>query len=276
MSRIVWTLFGITLTVLVTLGAGALGLIPGPMGPGGAPSVVIAMDGTASVLEGKLLKVLAERDRLVGDLAALEADRKAVMEDLALVVGEREQLRALLENAEQRIELLAKAVPEETRNPVSAPVETVPLDAPNQAANVGAAFKSQDEGAPAAAPSGGTLVPEAGRPEAAIPEPAGTQLANANPAQALARGLRAYREAHYRLAFYTWLPLAHGGDPRAQFYVGGLYTEGRGVPANKTMAYVWLRRSMQGGYHRAQPLLERLAEAMTPAEMHAAETNVAK
>ena len=47
MSRIVWTLFGITLTVLVTLGAGALGLIPGPMGQGGAPSVVIAMDGTA-------------------------------------------------------------------------------------------------------------------------------------------------------------------------------------------------------------------------------------
>ena len=276
MSKIVWTLFGITLSVVAALGASALGLIPGPTGQGGAPRIIVEMDGKASALQGSLGKLRAERDRLAADLSAKEADRKAMMEDLADAMGQRDEMRQQLDNTQRQLELLAKAVPEQAKNPASAPVESAPLDAPEAAPRAATGFKSEDEGASAATQSNGTLVPEAGPPEAAVPEPAGTQLAAVDPARALVRGLRAYREEDYRLAFYTWLPLAHAGDPRAQFYVGGLYTEGRGVEANQAMAYVWLRRAERGGYHRAKALLDRLAGGMTRNEMTAAERNVAK
>ena len=123
MSKIVWTLFGITLTVVAALGASALGLIPGPTGQGGAPRVIVEMDGKASALQDSLGKLRAERDRLAADLSAKEADRKAMMEDLADAMGQRDEMRQQLDNTQRQLELLAKSVPEEAKNPASAPIE---------------------------------------------------------------------------------------------------------------------------------------------------------
>lgn len=110
----------------------------------------------------------------------------------------------------------------------------------------------------------GPLVPEAGPAAAALPPPASL----------LGIGLRAYRNQDYTRAFESWMPLARAGNPRAQFFVGGLYNDGAGVPLDRVRAYVWLRRSDLGGHSRAESLLAAIIPQMTPAEIERAESRV--
>ncbi|MEW7977387.1 MAG: hypothetical protein AB2814_08090 [Candidatus Sedimenticola endophacoides] len=49
-----------------------------------------------------------------------------------------------------------------------------------------------------------------------------------------------------------WLPEAQRGDPRAQFYLSRLYSEGLGAMASRQEAFEWLSRSAQGGFAPAQ------------------------
>jgi TPR repeat protein len=102
------------------------------------------------------------------------------------------------------------------------------------------------------------------------------RVASSDAGELLSLGLRAYREEDYRGAFDTWLPLAQAGNPRAQFFIGGLYSEGRGVPHDLAQAYVWLKRSEQGGYYRAGPLLEKVTAQMDRAQLAAAEDSLSR
>jgi TPR repeat protein len=89
--------------------------------------------------------------------------------------------------------------------------------------------------------------------------------------QSVKTGLEAYKEGRYEEAFEVWLPLAKKGVRRAQFYVGGLYHEGRGVPSDKVAAHYWLSLSDQAGYHRSRDLLKEVAAGMSEDELDAAE-----
>ncbi len=88
-------------------------------------------------------------------------------------------------------------------------------------------------------------------------------------AQALQRGLEAYRAGNYDLAFKTWLPLAQQGSRRAQFYIGGLYLEGRGVESDKVQSHYWLTQSYDAGFAKAKDLLEIVEQQMAPEELAA-------
>ena len=65
-------------------------------------------------------------------------------------------------------------------------------------------------------------------------------------------GLRAYEKEDYAAALKEWRPLAEQGHPRAQFLLGLLYYDGKGVPQDYPEAANWFQQSADRGYARAQ------------------------
>ena len=76
--------------------------------------------------------------------------------------------------------------------------------------------------------------------------------------QTLEDGKQAYRTGRYETAFDIWLQLAEQGDSQAQFHVGALYFEGRGVEKDFKKSRAWLTRAQQNGEHRAKAMLDRV------------------
>src|SRR5215510_9062744 len=70
----------------------------------------------------------------------------------------------------------------------------------------------------------------------------------------------AYDRANYATALKVWLPLAQGGDPAAQTYVGEIYEKGLGTPPDYAAAADWYRRAAERGYARAAVNLGNLIE----------------
>jgi TPR repeat protein len=128
-------------------------------------------------------------------------------------------------------------------------------------------------------------VVEATEPEAAVAaaEPdaaAANSEAQALPdvrfvANALGAGLSAYQAGDYETAYLTWFPLAEVGIGRAEYYIGGLLMEGRGVETDNVRAYFWLKRAATKGYAPARPLLIELTSRMSAEEMKGAEELIA-
>ena len=67
-----------------------------------------------------------------------------------------------------------------------------------------------------------------------------------------AAGLKAFEDHDYAAALREWKPIAEGGDAAAQFNVGLLYYDGKGVPQNFDEARRWFQRSADQGYEKAQ------------------------
>jgi TPR repeat protein len=68
----------------------------------------------------------------------------------------------------------------------------------------------------------------------------------------LEEGLAAYRNADYAKAVELWRPLADKGDVDAQYRLGSMYAEGKGVAQNDATALMWFRRAAEGGNAAAQ------------------------
>lgn len=71
-------------------------------------------------------------------------------------------------------------------------------------------------------------------------------------------GVAAYHAADYARAFEIWQPLAKTGDVAAQFYLGALYYEGRGVARDLVEARHWLGIAAWNGSMPAKALLETI------------------
>ena len=71
-------------------------------------------------------------------------------------------------------------------------------------------------------------------------------------AQNFDAGLRAYEKQDYSTALKEWRPLADQGHPRAQFILGLMYYDGKGVPQDYNEAAKWFQQSADRGYARAQ------------------------
>ncbi|MEE9130765.1 MAG: ABC transporter substrate-binding protein, partial [Phycisphaerales bacterium] len=56
-------------------------------------------------------------------------------------------------------------------------------------------------------------------------------------------GYAAYQRGDFATALETWTPLAESGHARAQYNLGVMYDEGRGVPSDKQMATAWWQRA---------------------------------
>lgn len=77
-------------------------------------------------------------------------------------------------------------------------------------------------------------------------------------AQDFYKGMEAYREADYATALHEWEPLAVRGDKFAQYNLGVLYDNGLGVPADKSRARLWYRKSAAQGFAQAEHNLGRM------------------
>ena len=69
---------------------------------------------------------------------------------------------------------------------------------------------------------------------------------------ALDQGLAAYRSADYAKAAEIWRPLAEKGDAAAQYRLGTLYAEGKGVAQDDKEAFKWFQRAAEKGDASAQ------------------------
>ena len=65
-------------------------------------------------------------------------------------------------------------------------------------------------------------------------------------------GVAAYRSADYAKAAEIWRPLAEKGDATAQYRLGSLYAEGKGVAQDDKEAFKWFRRAAEKGNAAAQ------------------------
>jgi TPR repeat protein len=65
-------------------------------------------------------------------------------------------------------------------------------------------------------------------------------------------GVDAYRAKEYAKAAELWRPLADKGDAVAQYRLGTLYMEGKGVEQNDATAFMWLQRAANQGNAEAQ------------------------
>ena len=65
-------------------------------------------------------------------------------------------------------------------------------------------------------------------------------------------GMVAYQEKDYLKAIQVWRPLAQAGDPAAQYRLGVMYAEGRGVAPNDAEAALWFERAAEQGESMAQ------------------------
>jgi TPR repeat protein len=80
---------------------------------------------------------------------------------------------------------------------------------------------------------------------------AGTVIASAA-ASPLEDGLEAYNEKDYGKAVALWRPLAETGVAAAQYRLGVMYAEGKGVARNDGEAVVWFERAAKQGDAAAQ------------------------
>jgi hypothetical protein len=71
-------------------------------------------------------------------------------------------------------------------------------------------------------------------------------------ADPLEDGIVAYHNKDYAKAVELWKPLADIGDAAAQYQLGSLYAEGRGVEQNDAIAAVWFQRAAEQGDAAAQ------------------------
>jgi|KBSSwiStaDraftv2_1062776.scaffolds.fasta_scaffold911785_1 TPR repeat protein len=71
-------------------------------------------------------------------------------------------------------------------------------------------------------------------------------------ADALEEGIAAYRNKDYAKAAELWRPLADKGIAPAQYQLGTLYAEGKGVEQNDAIAALWFERAANQGDAAAQ------------------------
>ena len=74
----------------------------------------------------------------------------------------------------------------------------------------------------------------------------------AGAAGALEEGIDAYRQHDYAKAVELWRPLADQGNAEAQYRLGTLYAEGKGVEQNDATAMTWFMRAAEQGNALAQ------------------------
>lgn len=68
----------------------------------------------------------------------------------------------------------------------------------------------------------------------------------------LETGLAKYRHGHYVEAVSILKPLAHEGNPIAQFSIGVMYDDGVGLPRNYSLAFKWYLKAAKKGLVDAQ------------------------
>lgn len=69
------------------------------------------------------------------------------------------------------------------------------------------------------------------------------------------RGTEAYQGGDYETALTVWQTLADRGDVQAQYNLGLMYNNGRGVEQDYSQAAEWFRKAAEQGFMRTQFML---------------------
>ncbi len=247
-------------------------------GPLQVAKVIVPLDSEADELRVELQSLKAEKQQLTEEVAALTTGRDSLEQESQAFRRERDHLLAVLSGGEKNLDE-PDELPFQLIATVETPLPTAEEDdlelpaietaagpqAPQAPTETQIARLPEDPATPQVQviyPSGTTEVPITLQP---VPGTLDKDVVS----QALEAGLGAFKDGEYRLAYDTWLPLAEDGVRRAQFYVGGLFLDGRGIEANVVKAHYWLSLSDQAGYPLSRPLLTKI-EAEMSAEEHAA------
>ena len=83
------------------------------------------------------------------------------------------------------------------------------------------------------------------------------QTAEAHEAHEVRDGISAYRHGSYPQAVEILKPLAHEGDPYAQFAIAVMYDDGLGLPQDFSRAISWYTRAAEAGIVDAQYIVGR-------------------
>ena len=75
------------------------------------------------------------------------------------------------------------------------------------------------------------------------------------PEQQFQQGVEATTRGDDQTTFKRWLPLAEQGDATAQYYLGNMYSVGRGVKQDDVEAVKWYRKAAEQGLALAQSML---------------------
>lgn len=258
----------VTFLAGAALGAGVL-FAALPDGLGRADRVVVPLDGAASGDE--LAAVRDERDRLRAELSMVREARNDALAMLAEVRQRAEErarrLRTVNSTAMQvglhrdaLVRTLAQSRREAGRLRLA--MQSEKADKRKAAATQASAVRKEDGATRVAAGPRDRRRPGAADSSASDGSSRGEDR--------LKLGVRAYREGDFERAYRIWMPLAREGSPWAQFYVGALYFEGRGVDPDAVRAYYWLARARAEDHDQAADLLRRVREDMSGNQIAAA------
>ena len=80
-------------------------------------------------------------------------------------------------------------------------------------------------------------------------------------------GVAAYERGDYAAAFRLMRPLAEQGDASAQFNLGIMYSEGKGVTHDHIQAHMWFNLAAARGEEKARENRDIVAKQMTTAQV---------
>jgi TPR repeat protein len=91
--------------------------------------------------------------------------------------------------------------------------------------------------------------------------------AGAASAQTVDAASAAYQRGDYAAALQMFQALANQGKGDAQYNLGIMYANGRGVPQDYVAAHMWLNLSASHGDQEAAAVRDSLAKTMSPAQV---------
>jgi localization factor PodJL len=80
-------------------------------------------------------------------------------------------------------------------------------------------------------------------------------------------GLAAFNRGDPVTAARVFEPLARAGDPDAEYWLGRIFADGRGRPADLVVAYGWFDRAAARGHQDAEGERAKLAKILTAAQI---------
>jgi len=80
-------------------------------------------------------------------------------------------------------------------------------------------------------------------------------------------GLHSYLKGQYSKAMQEFRPLAGDGDPQAQYVLGSMYANGKGILQDFVQAHAWLNLAASQGHEKAALYRDEIAEKMTTSQV---------
>ena len=85
------------------------------------------------------------------------------------------------------------------------------------------------------------------------------------------KGLEAYYKGDYATGLKEWKPLAEGGYIDAQYNLGIMYDNGKGVLQDYVYAHMWANISASNGEKNGAEVRDIIAKDMTPSQIEKAQ-----